>query len=771
LGESGVHRRIEFEAWDVDDPDLFNHPCLPFNRLSNLQKHALHTYSGNWMRDFSQVFVPRVIDGITNSPKRYSLMDIIEHNRGRAHSAGGILRSGRDAISMAGRWIGRVRPITDRQGVEILVTNVLKALATLKFGIDIGNNIITPNNLLQYKPEDHIDNIAGFTWGDVLVKLDGEYVSGNAINPDTNQPPNGLVQARERDFPSRAFTGTQLDNAKLFNVGPLGLSFHIYNSSEFAKELFEKAKNPPHSRTSSPEIDALRYFGTGLHIIEDYFAHSNFIEVALNSAFNNNPDFNIPDSISNRFRSVDTLFTRPPDTFIPISQFPQSLMPIPLQSITTGTFGTDDTMVSISYALLPLVSNFFHKIDEFIDEFLALTPIPDNISSWQGFVNGMDKPREARAMELLIQGIDAAGYEFEVPTLETRRAPDVLRDLMLDESLHPELRITLAQINIEFYAAASKIELGFHCLLGMKLPWVNSAGRWKKLSDILSEFVAVRRELGGTKICLDHVANTLLLGLPRTIGLALDFLNFIAPYVKRAIKEIIFFIIERILGFDPRDLRNLLTTEDLNNLSTQFKALLMEKANSLKARSSLQIRTTNTGDLLPHLGNHRVIPYTPRDQFPPSHSEISKDHPHSTHRSPFYEIHHNLARHAVKHISYLMHETWANSNNPARIVNNTDTLLDGLVPGLEELTNLADREHIKKVTEKNFLSRVNITRNLRPAPDSDLNKIFKAVDLYISHPEASNWWHETIKEEMRLRWPILAQDIHARNQTIRHRDT
>src|SRR5574341_2406383 len=77
MGDATTHQNIEMEAWGVAKPNLLELKKVnghhkfkrDFKDLTEEQKQALHVYCGNWMRDFSQLFVPVVLESAAKFPR------------------------------------------------------------------------------------------------------------------------------------------------------------------------------------------------------------------------------------------------------------------------------------------------------------------------------------------------------------------------------------------------------------------------------------------------------------------------------------------------------------------------------------------------------------------------------------------------------------------------------------------------------------------------------------------------------------------------------
>ena len=138
-GEAGVHQGIEMEAWGTEAPEADGK-----GPDDERQQSAMEIYVGNWMRDYSQVFVPTVMNNVSEIPQQVG--------------------------SFGGETIGG-------EGGEALVTGLLQALAALEFGPEITSKLISggPGGTLgAYRPEEHMDNPAGMSLEGDLVTRNGD---------------------------------------------------------------------------------------------------------------------------------------------------------------------------------------------------------------------------------------------------------------------------------------------------------------------------------------------------------------------------------------------------------------------------------------------------------------------------------------------------------------------------------------------------------------------------------------------------------------------
>ena len=178
------------------------------------QEFIREMYAGNWMRDFSQLNLPMAHNIAAKLPKAL----------------------GRSADEPIGEPIGAA-------GAEDIITSVIRALAHLHFGPDLTNELVTPDNIGRYTPEQHVDNPMGTTAADHLVRdsVTGELRRGVPQMTPVMGPsgPIGTQSNPDADrdvqLAGKAFPGLQAENPKLFEISDAGLTNHIYNGAEWAK--------------------------------------------------------------------------------------------------------------------------------------------------------------------------------------------------------------------------------------------------------------------------------------------------------------------------------------------------------------------------------------------------------------------------------------------------------------------------------------------------------------------------------------------------------
>jgi hypothetical protein len=705
-GEAGVHQDIEMTSLGVTAPA----PGTPAS-MSPEREAAMEVYVGNWMRDFSQAFTPVVMNTVSEIPTRPG-------DRGSTATIGAA-------------------------GGEAVLTGLLRALASLEFGPEITDALVTGGeggNIGAYRPEEHMDNPAGMSLGgDVVVRNEaGELVPADEVDRST----------AERELAGSASLGPvaspQIENAGLYAVSGEGLAEHIYNTTESVKQRFIRAYNAGATPTGR------MHYGTGLHGVEDYFSHSNFIEVALNMVLGDNPSL-LPMSMPLSDQAgltpgaentrVDTLF----DETVSVGGEER-------HAITTGTFGSLDTRVSIAHLLMPRLPGLFSAIDTAIERAWGL--IQGESNTWEQIREILRSEPAGLALTYLLDGMEQGGMQLPVYIIEKYTIPD-LPDMLPDP--------------VEQFLEGRWIATGYQT--EYRTPSQAFVGYQQLYQDIHAMSEA-KDELINAVESLLVFPITVLLG-PALVAKLRQWLTVMRQsfqtwmdqalqQLKGAVHQFLFDTIQSLTGIDiPEELRG--------NLEAVLE-LVHGQVEEMTHATSLESRMGAGGDLAgltPEERERRI----PEGALPPSHSEVSKDHPphpadedHSVHgpegASPFFEIHRQLAIAADTHLHVLMEQAWQTSDTSAEMIPGSTRSMDeadlesrNVEAGARASASgaLAAREG------RRFAQAESIPEPVRP--------VLNAVDLYISHPADSTWWRSIIEGFVRANPQLVADDIARRNAT------
>lgn len=371
-----------------------------------------YIYLGNWLRDFSQIIDPAIVslpaDASTEAIK-----------------------------SKAALTPGPLTYVTNGYSREFL-TKLIGYLAIKSFMEDImDKNSIDPTSMDHDTLQDlnateaqkglisHIESL--------IIKSDiqqaQEVVGGYRWQEHMDNPtsPPDLDSSADASLINPVFN-PQASARDLSVNTDTGMRYHIESSIGYLEERFKMAMD------AGPTKEGLRYFGEGLHLLEDYYAHSNFIEVSLIQLGHSK--------------------VIPWVTTTPAMKAGQELIPI-----TTGLFGSTDVLGS----LLPKVAAM----------------IPSEVPPYKGAKRGVRTPNdqilllafEERAKQQALRNSDIPSNKQgkdESPVVKNEYQEylelrdewaDVKEDKpMLESALkskHETLNTILVVINIPFSIAAN----------------------------------------------------------------------------------------------------------------------------------------------------------------------------------------------------------------------------------------------------------------------------------------------------------------------------
>lgn len=180
-------------------------------------------YFGNWLRDYSQLIDPKLVHPVKDAG--LDTAQIIQ-----AIAAGGLPRISREKLTAI---------------VDLFALKAFHSLQQTPEGRDAYR--VTPQLLGVYRPHEHIDN---------PTTQDRGAFDPSSIDPDFSP----LV------FPEDRQNGVlRKRSIKRYIRRPVA---YMVKQLEAAKKEGMTAKG-------------MRQFGEALHVLEDYFAHSNFVELSL----------------------------------------------------------------------------------------------------------------------------------------------------------------------------------------------------------------------------------------------------------------------------------------------------------------------------------------------------------------------------------------------------------------------------------------------------------------------------------------------------------
>ncbi len=779
-------------------------------------------YSGNFMRDMNQLNVPKVIDGLQGLPK--------------------------DVANPKGDKIGG-------KGAIEITTAVIKAMAILELGPKIANSLINKGAIGAYRPEEHIDNPMGTGAADTVVtntdpsKKKGE---DKKIPVEVGEPrtPEGTVATklvpktpesdldkiksklgmgdktevvdtdgnsadadRDRELKGAAIPGMQVENPKLYEVSPSGLGNHIYNSNESVKGRWLKASKLGSSPQGRSE------FGAGAHAVEDYFSHSNFVEVAMNSYIEQALSFKNKNASSKAFAEkvktentkrfgkatvgtqnyyVDTLFDPKPDPKLKgkVQAAKQR------QPVTTGSFGGDDTKVSIAHVLLPSLPKLQNAILQTVDRAFGIAAA-DGDSGWAKIKAQLAGTPEGSAGVTLLEGFDSAGMVAPVPDLQLKWKTFPISPGIIGDPITVSL-----PYGIEHLSESVPISAAFSTY----------AGIYKKVKD-LQALVKQYAEY----------AKKVLIPLDFLVEMLNEEIKKIEQQVRKAIKQQVTAglvgVVDSISGRSEKEKEKAKAegkaapaSKDPND---EFKKdlgdsldYLHDSVESVEAQTSIEVRLKN-GDLsqMPKakvealVGPVTVVNeetvgkdgkkgvrtyYKAVNPLPPSHSELAKDHgpheeadhhhDHDDHDapgneagSPFFSLARPLAVEALRHCDAQMQQVWLQRAGggdkslfgdgktyefQSGVGGDSKALHDGVINDSD--TNAAEEKKRAKDEGRSFMQDSKAAE-IKTMPGVD--QLLNLVDFFIAHPDNNAWWKAIIDKQVATNPEPIFQSILRRNET------
>ena len=703
-GEAPVHHGIEETATEGMDPKLVE-----------------QMYAGNWMRDFSQFNLPMPHSIVSNFPK--------------------------DMKNPTGETIGA-------EGAGDIVTAVLRALAYMEFGAEITDELVTPENIGKYTPEQHVDNPMGTTAADHLVQDSDTNLMRPGIpqtstvgGPDAPSTVANKDPDRDAQLAGKAIPGLQVENPALFEVSDSGLTKHIYNAIEWVKEEFGTALD----EGQSPK--GRMHLGAGLHAVEDYFAHSNFIEVALNSEIDRAINTHVladPEYSQEFLQQAEENRVSPFGAYV--DPLYDGISPTGRQAVTTGTAGSEDLKVSMGQIVLPKLPGLANLIDQKIDKALGLVVDSKGESSWEAIQEELKTDDGGLAM---LEVVNALDKHIKVPAWDIWMTG---RDIPLTDRFIPTGWDTEVTSKGVVSAIKHYIQL------------------YKDIQGRLDEVESAIDTIFFPKAVYDYIAK-------QVDKLLMQAINDLKQTVRERINEFLLSLAEEIVGsaldkdVDFKKEKKKGVEYALNYVANVGVEHIREST-SIEAQLP-EILEKYKDDPEGLYQAYGIVAGTPQFALPPSHSEISKDHaPHEDeHHNPadalggydvsegslFYQLHRNLAVEADKHIIKKMQEAW----DAQTMTNSVEGLETDPTIDPESVTDEA-RKH-QQLEEKRAHKE---GRTLRTGADKgpEAQDLMALVDYFIAHPDDTGWWKPIMQDYVNSNEEQVINHIRHRNGTRDRRD-
>ena len=255
-----------------------------------------------------------------------------------ALTEGGVMTNEEASAVYFGNWMRDMNQVFVPLLTHLLPPDVLFSLiaylAATKFGREL-----TPEQFGYYIPAEHLDNPAG------LVAVDDLLPSQPAVSAAARpQAPGRLGAGRPAhlDTPQEdvAPTAGTVQGVNIFAVDQAGVMAFIRRTNLHIERRLQLASD------AGRNPDGMHHFGAAQHAVEDLFAHSNYIEIAVDRLLRTDATFLA--QLTDADRQVFTYSQR-----VRIGAGGAAAQRAVL---TTGTFTGTDTQISIASEVVGVLS-------------------------------------------------------------------------------------------------------------------------------------------------------------------------------------------------------------------------------------------------------------------------------------------------------------------------------------------------------------------------------------------------------------------------------
>ena len=745
------------------------HHHKPGPREGSKEYGVSAVYAGNFMQDFSQIHSPLFHRILSEVPK-----DPVEAATGGKSEQVGAA------------------------GGKTLADALIRALAIIHLGPKLADDLVV-TNMQNWLPEQHVEQPVGYAKADALDAADPAKLEGAAV------------------------PGPQMENPRLREVSDAGLQRHIYNSTEWTKRHLLVA-------ASAGATDQGRFrLGAAHHAIQDYYAHSNFIEVALNCYIDwaeqmqrrdrrrrtrlggvgrfldqvkaDKRDRGKPQSLQSRSgrpggpRShVDTLYdeyTTPPKGG-----------GAPRQAITTGSFGGTDLRASLAHMLLPVLPELTQAIDQGIERLFGLVA-DDGLSTFDEIVVAVQDHRPSRALLALGDGLDQAGVVLPTPMFGVMMVPGPV-PFPVPYLLWPNRPFMRA---IAGYVGVPQRlrDLREQAMTALDAGRAVAGGL---LQFIPSPFTQLQEDIRAQiDVKIEEAKKEYQAKLQPLQGQA-----------KATINNLIVDALDKLSGFDSRGTKA--------RTIEQAAETLHESVEDIEHQTSIEARLLPPGDLStkPQAEVEAIVGpvtklagggYAAHAALPPSHSEIAKDHAPSEElhggddedvdaaadavkRAPgeplypdierreverkhgsgslFFGLADALAVETTKQISHAMEDVWLAKDPKSSIYGDNRRMgpsPDRLAEWEEQVRHKDFAGEAGRVAEADSRRLPKDQHHAQSSPymqdqlakQPEVRRMLDMVDLIFSHPSDSKWWKTIFDSYVNANAEEVADHIVHRNAT------
>ena len=173
-----------------------------------------------------------------------------------------------------GNWLRDFSQLLDKGSLALVPYPVLRALvsvfAFVQFGYATREFEVTDERLGVYRPEEHVDNPRGYSGSDTVETASKASPREDDTNHTTGQNLRPSVQPMELDIDPITGMKNYICNIQ-----------HVKGGDISSAEYVEKQLIAAIACGRQGSLEAYTHIGAALHPLEDFLAHSNYAELAM----------------------------------------------------------------------------------------------------------------------------------------------------------------------------------------------------------------------------------------------------------------------------------------------------------------------------------------------------------------------------------------------------------------------------------------------------------------------------------------------------------
>ena len=504
---------------------------------------------------------------------------------------------------------------------------------------------------------------------------------------------------------------------------------------------------------------------------------------------------------------------------LPVSQTARPLR----QAVTTGSFGTTDTMVSIAHIMLPQMPRLQKAILSSVDKMFGIAAAPGGQSGWAHIKAQLATEPNSAAGAKLVEGFAHAGMVAPVPDLHLKY-----------QKINLPIMSMAASVLGAFQPQQStpiEIPVGVGVLSEKSVPIDQAVGEYGRIYHEAQKWIKAFHDVEAA------VKGLVPFPIAQLIATVHKEIEKVDQAIRKAVKAQVVAgmvaVIDSMSGrkpedkakakkdgkpLDPKDPDAEFNKDVGDALEYLHEAVeAAEKTTSLESRlKSGDLSQMSKAEVESRIGPVIEVPehdevskdgkktrvrkyYVSAKPLPPSHSEISKDHePYSLHQdgktgdvahhdahdedqtkgSPFFGLARALALESLKHNEAQLQAVWSKrtefgdtsvfgDKKKVEYENKADPKQSGKIH--DDVMTAAEGRG-KSEAERSKKEGMAFAQRDTAGLDPETGKLLNLVDFFVSHPDDTSWWKPTFDGYIAADPDSVYDGILRRNRTRGERD-